>query len=236
MKYKWKKYLTAEEAALLLTGLEQYDSLAGVQFLEDIDDSYLIKRVDYDVFDFSELDERDQLLARFQEAKVIYEELLNEIFIADELDQNNAVSDVQSHLEIVVRAQVNEFEYYLKPEECQLTKKSIANWVYEIDTEKAKILNPNIEFEYKGLEKTKAREYKAVSSEEKLLESIGILSLILAEKSGVYKRGEGPNASAIQKAIAEYSGEVFKDGSGFSNLNKDITAAVEYVNQNLIRK
>jgi hypothetical protein len=146
---KWKSALTAEEAALIALEVADYGSLGGLKKHVD----YLGEEIEHLTYGLADIEEgrvdpegmernHGEWCESYNEALGIYEALLNELLIADPWIEDNVVD---TELVLALRAQKSELETYLVPENCTVTKKSLARWFYQHDIEMAKKFDPNIE-------------------------------------------------------------------------------------------
>jgi len=78
-----------------------------------------------------------------------------------------------------------------------------------------------------------AKESKTRLNSDSLLEAVGLLSMLLAERSNLYKRGDKPNARQITEAVEGLARELYgldtNERTGLNNLNKDIASGVDAV-------
>lgn len=84
------------------------------------------------------------------------------------------------------------------------------------------------------LERIKKEKQKLTESErDNLLKQIGLLALVLSEKTSKYKRGEKPNASQVAKD-AQLIIDAFpfpsKEGTGSTKLRDSISKGIELLN------
>lgn len=125
---KWKKGLTAEEAALVATGLEGCETI----------DFAKVMVPPHDPFD----SKTDSLL----ECEQIYNALLEEIWIAEE-GPNATIRD--SLLDIYITGFSYEGQEFADPAKSIVTKKSLAEWFWASENEDGKKIalkfNPTIE-------------------------------------------------------------------------------------------
>jgi hypothetical protein len=145
---KWKRTLTAEQAALIAVGLdletdliksfsqanEEYEEAAPITDKDGI----LLSRV-------SNIYKRYHLL---KEALDIYEALMEEIYLSDAFERGE--SDLSSVIKIAIRVAAHEYAYdIIVPEKTQISKESVAEWFIDNgDSEKANRLIPNLTKKY----------------------------------------------------------------------------------------
>lgn len=127
---KWKSALTAEEAALLSTGLQVYRTLDALPYPAPLPPGC------HD-------EEKEQRNTQIKTANEIYEALLQEIYLADPYEES-ATEGVTSPLAIAMRVQQSEHDNYIAPEKCTVTKLSLAKWFWQHDQEMAKKFWPSI--------------------------------------------------------------------------------------------
>jgi len=247
---KWNKALSIEEIALIATGLESYKNMetvkdfATVQFppcsLEDVERGIPQQREA----------EQNKLYERYQEALEIKDALEREVYIVDPYNtdvEHEALKN--THLVISIRAQTE--EGWIVADRCLITRESAALWFYDLDLDKAKRLLPKVEDLYKQNEaltqllatpqqapqhssqKPEKPESAIRTSEELLLKSVGILSLIISNEKNSLKNGNNPNASAIAETIKRKAAELGLEFEKASNLNRDITNGLSAIKNEL---
>jgi hypothetical protein len=79
------------------------------------------------------------------------------------------------------------------------------------------------------LEKPAAKQKEVRTPEPSLLDSLGILAYMLSESTPKFKWGENPNAKGIAEAIAQKAASLGVEVKELTNLQKDISIAVEKV-------
>tara|TARA_B100001063_G_scaffold242251_1_gene270572 strand:+ start:1079 stop:1762 length:684 start_codon:yes stop_codon:yes gene_type:complete len=201
----WKQYLTAEHIALIVTGLDNYISTD--KALSDIDGP--------------------TAYCHAVKAIAIRDNLIDEITL---LDKQMIES---SYLVISTRATTD--EGCLNAEQTTITRESAAQWFLSLgDLGGAQLLIPSIENNSllpKQITKPRAPEKssKLRVPESSLLDSLGILAYMLSESAPKFKWGENPNAKGIAEAIAQKAASLGVEVKELTNLQKDISIAVEKV-------
>ena len=140
---KWNKALTAEEAALIATGLEQHNSFRSVdseieegkkiygEVLNDSPYSHNLDVGEYEEMSQEELDDFQARSAHFnlvsnrKEAEVIYKALI--VAIEASLDWESDVDTCVVVLDLGLRGEDGGFSY----EGCIITKASLAKWFHQ---------------------------------------------------------------------------------------------------------
>lgn len=236
---KWNKTLSTEEIALLVTDLESFKTLSSVAQLatsqpppmsrEDIENGLLDKRTS----------EQDLLFERYLEATEIKEALEREVYIVD--PYNTDIDDealANTSLVLSIRAQ-NE-EGWINADRCLITRESAALWFYELDIEKAKKLYPHVETLVIKEEAEKQASKHVMNqelnhqtelrtSEHTLLESIGIISLLLSKSGPKYQNGQKPNSKQIADAVRQEAENLKIDIDKVSNLERDISKGLKRI-------
>ncbi len=148
MKHKFKKGLTAEEAALLATKLDRYETLKGLSLISMLGNSSMVNAS----MSEEEIDEYHKLETSLEEAKIIYSTLIDEINIAYELldadlNENSNLPSSNQHTILEISQQARnapDDEYPSVPiaGKTKVTKVSLAKWFLEHDPEISKIFDP----------------------------------------------------------------------------------------------
>ena len=145
---KWKTALTAEEAALLATGLESYKTLPElrktiISTKESLPIDYTLGDAEGGLVDPEKVaEELAEFESKAQTVEEIYEALLLEIVLADPYEQYTG--NVNSFLDVAIRAQHSEDMDFIYPEKCTVTKLSLAKWFWQHDHDLAKKFWPSI--------------------------------------------------------------------------------------------
>jgi hypothetical protein len=213
---KWKRTLTAEEMALIVLGLDNFKSINEVS-----------------MSDFTLPNDLDRYII-VEEARAICAALLEEIILVDPF--TNYVDErviENTHLIVAARASFGD-EGYMNPELTTVTRESAAQWFLSVgDIEKAKRLMPSIETGSISL--TSQNSLKDSSQnmprtpEPSLINSLGMMAIMLAKKQANLSRNNKPNASQIVIAIEQTAAEHGFSLEQISNLQKDISMAVKKV-------
>lgn len=247
---KWNKTLSTEEIALIATGLESYKDMSSVKHLATVQlPPYGLEDVESG-FPQQRESEQNELYEKYIEALEIKDALEREIYI---VDPHNTDADHEAlentHLVISIRAETE--EGWIKADRCLITRESAALWFYDLDLDKAKLLLPKVEDLHKQNEalyqlrvtpqqapqnssQKQAKPESAIrTSEELLLKSVGILSLIISNEKNSLKNGNNPNASAIAETIKRKAAELGLEFEKASNLNRDITNGLSAIKKEL---
>jgi hypothetical protein len=141
---KWKTALTAEEAALLAAGVDRFKTLAELRrAVIHVKDPPPLCDIGYGFVDLeNEADEIAKFIGKAEMAEEIYEAILHEIVLADPYEKY--AGSVTSVLEVALRAQISEFEDFIVPGRCTVTKLSLAKWFWLHDHDIAKKFWPSI--------------------------------------------------------------------------------------------
>lgn len=213
---KWKRTLTAEEVAMIVKGLEGAGSIVQAQ-QPSFEGDYK--------YNYSDA----------MEAEAICGALLEEINLVDPhySDQIDDRVLANTHLVIALRARTCD-EGHLVPHLTTVTRESAAQWFLSMgDIEKAKRLMPSIETGSISL--TSQNSLKDSSQdiprtpEPSLLDSLGMMAIMLAKKQANLSRSNKPNASQIVTAIEQTAADYGYSLEQISNLQRDISMAVKKV-------
>ncbi len=219
---KWNKTLTAEEITLIALRHENKESIQG-----------LIPPPP------ASPDEKKKLKARwdqYTEARQIKEALEREICLVDPLN-TNADDSALLNTTLIISNRAESEEGWLLPEKCLITRESAALWFYDMDIEKAKLLHPRVE----RLTTTTDTPVKVQNEQESkqqaeirtssgtILESLGLMSLILSKEKTSFSNGDRPNAKGIAEAVKRKAEELNIGVDQISNLNRDITTGLRAV-------
>ncbi len=232
---RWKKYITADQAALLAVGLSEFKTISNAsahllggpepRFTLDDDDNGVIANHNEQSIKNHDL---------IGEANAIKEALIDELWLVDPLLDDSFIGNVDNtHLELAHRAQASEFEDYFVPEKSTITRNSLAIWFYHMgDTTKAKVFNQSVELlieeQDKQVQKPKVKaeiSSKPRTPEISLMKSIGLMSLLLSKEQANYKNGTKPNFSNISTHIEQKAAELSIELEQISNLKKDLSTA-----------
>jgi hypothetical protein len=212
---KWNKTLTAQQVGLLVTGLEKHPTI-------DAASMYL-----YDLFG----EDCDNVI---DEAQAITEALQAEIQLVD--PHNTDVDErVLKNTNLIIASRwSNGEEGYLDALRTTITRESAAQWFLSVGAiDQAKILMPSIETGAIALasqnnSKDSSQDI-ARTPEPSLINSLGIMAIMLAKKQANLSRNNRPNASQIVIAIEQTAAEHGFSLEQISNLQKDISMAVKKV-------
>ena len=218
---RWKKYLTASDAALLVTGLTHHRTIEiarrskfGIQPYfspEQIKDG-LKEKWEW---------EQELYEARVQEACDINDALIDEVIIVDPLAPADGINQPEDTvLEIAYRAETS--DGYFDIDRTTLTRKSLASWFASLgDIEKAQKIIPDFEDTIIGNKQVETQPLR--TPESTLRKSLGVMAMLLADSSPKYKVGGKPNMSQIAAAIEQKAAASAIDVENISNINKDIS-------------
>jgi hypothetical protein len=236
---KWNKTLTTEEVALLVTDLDTYKNLSSVEHLATVQLAPLSREeIDNGVLD-KQSEEQHSLYEKFIEATEIKEALEREVYIVD--PYNTDIDDqALANTNIVLSIRAENEEGWIIPSRCLITRESAALWFYELNIDMAKKLYPHVETlaikkeaEKQANKQTPNQERNPHSelrtSEQTLLDSIGIISLLLSKAGPLYKNGDKPNAKQIADAVREKASKLNIDVEKISNLERDISKGLKRI-------
>ncbi len=235
---KWNKFLSAEEISLIATGLTQYKTLATVERITaDTPPLFSIDEIEEGVssYDYNEA-EQDKLCESYREAVEINEALEREIYIVDPHNQD-VDEEILSSTHLVLSSRGESEEGWIIPKQCLVTRESAALWFYDLDIEKAKLLHPRVEsltttvdtpVELQNKQESKQQAPIRTSSGT-ILESLGLMSLILSKEKANFSRGDKPNKKGIAEAVKRKAEELNIDVDQISNLNRDIAAGLRAI-------
>ena len=238
---KWKKTLTTEEIAMIATDLDRYKSLSHVEKnFESPLPPFKPSELDNPDYSTSTLTEyQETLFERYEKAKDIKDALEREVYIVD--PHNTDMDDeALSNTNLVISLRGENEEGWIIPHRCLITRESAALWFYDIDIDMAKKLHPHIETLAIKKDAEKQANKQAWSperntqselrtSEQTLLESIGIISLILSNEGPLYKNGNSANAKQIAEAVRAKASELNIDIEKISNLERDISKGLKKI-------
>jgi hypothetical protein len=212
---RWNKTLTAQQVGLLVTGLEQYPTIDAASI--DL----------YDLFG----EDCDDVL---NEARAITEALQAEIQLVDPHNSDVDERVLKSTNLVVASRWSNGEEGYLDALRTTVTRESAAQWFLSVGAiDQAKILMPSIETGAIALasqdNSKDSTQDIARTPEPSLLDSLGIMAIMLAKKQTNLSRGSKPNASQIVTAIEKTAAEYGYPLEQISNLQRDIAKAVKKV-------
>jgi len=236
---KWNKTLSTEEIALIVTDLDTYKSLSSVEHLATVQLPPLSREdIDNGLFD-KQSREQDSLYEQYIEATEIKEALEREIYIVD--PHNTDIDDeALANTNLVLSIRAHNEEGWINAERCLITRESAALWFYGLDIDKAKKLYPHVETLAikKEAEKQASKhvlnqepnlQSELRTSELTLLESIGIISLLLSKSGPIYQNGEKPNSKQIADAVRQEAENLKIDIDKISNLERDISKGLKRI-------
>lgn len=193
---KWVDSVTAETAAVVAVGLEQFHSLQKVK-------QQIILEID--------ANELQKLQVKYNDAKVICEALQEAIELVDpDLSPPNDGALPVLFISKIVRLRGSEdfgLGGALAPEKCKVTKTSLAEWFWARDKEVAKKFDGNIEYRmmstptlHSSMSKMESKKKPATKSVNYQLKTIAALSDALI---GGLTDKKHKDAEAILVALAE---------------------------------
>ena len=218
---KWKVALTAEEAALLITGLTEFGSLADAKLFVDANE---------ETNPHSEYwQDWHDLKSNYDEAVSVKDAIWDEIHHA-----------WQKHDQGEGRGSVLVLDSWLYSDECcdslsikgsKVTKKSLAAWVYEMEgLDKAQIIYPPFDPDHIGLSEAEHSKYtpsEVVNCPAKLQLAIDAHKHFWVEKNA----GNQPVNSAVEVWLHDEAirlkmkhNDSGKSSPGISNKVKDVIA------------
>ena len=225
---KWKKYFTAEEAALFSADVTLWPSFRSFESSE-VDWAFECSAADW-----------DREYKKVAEAREIYEALIDESSLAYDITEGS--SQLTSPIDITHYKWVEDDPGFF-PNLAKMSRESIGVWFWQCtDIGKAVMFNVNAESDYLAFKASgqENRSDTVVHSaatvrtpQDNLLEAVGLMAILLVDKSPKFSRNEKPNAKQIAEEIQgmatqKFGLEVFEK-SGLSNLNRDIAEGVKAV-------
>ena len=218
---RWKLHLTPSEAAGLALGLNH-------PVIEEPE----IPKCNPEADDYGDWPQYYKEMEAFEISEALKEEAY--VWLRAELGGEGPKTIIQ-----VTSYTDNPYSEGFDPQNILISKESIGNWFYfHGDKEKAAIFNPDPKKTDPGemctvTKISSAKESKARLNSDSLLEAVGLLSMLLAERSNLYKRGDKPNARQITEAVEGLARELYgldtNERTGLNNLNKDIASGVDAV-------
>jgi hypothetical protein len=236
----WNRTLTAEEIALIVLDLDHFNSIDDIPEDQHEVEARAIRDPDY--IPFIPEDKKPSILE--VEARKICDALLREIIQihnhADGIDE----LVIKTHL-IIADYTESIDDYYTNHELTTVTRESAAKWFLFagagdrkkaerlVTSEILKDIETNIETDSISLTSQNnskdSSEYIARTPESSLIDSLGIMAILLAKKQASLSNGNKPNASQIVIAIERAAAEHGYPVEQISNLERDITKAVKKV-------
>jgi hypothetical protein len=238
---KWKKYLTAEEAALFAVGLGEYGSFKRAEAASD--EIFFASGLSANSLDGEPLPEFPT--ENLSEGHKIHDALLDELAIAADFQMYDGGQSSPLTISHLARGPVEIDGYFSK--KTRITRESLGIWFYGMgDKEKALLFNPEAELDFLACKSMSAQKPQQPNEsipestrtpQGSLLEAVGLMALLLCEKSKKYKRVNTPNASQIASDVIQLATELYGldslERTGLSNLNRDIKKGAEAVSRKM---
>jgi hypothetical protein len=224
----FKKAFTAEHAALIAVGLQQYDSIESAEQCAYEQDSSIaeakISAIKGDYVPELDVDKKLEGYSIYN-AKSLKEAILEEIKLASEMDSYRSSINEWTEIGVFPSPEPLSTDITIYREEDDhentlITKESLATWLWRSgQSQYAMNVFPNIEKlikdsevptslqtqKFHSTEQNSAEAKKSTKTartpESSLMDSLGIMAWLLSEKANKFRKGDKPNASQIKLAI-----------------------------------